>query len=58
MLLAVGHREKGRGLRYPVNETALKHGAGVEKETNDPNEAYARFAELEPVPCPDGFPGR
>ncbi len=56
LLLAVGHREKGRGLRYPVNEVALKHGAGVEKETNDPNEAYERFAKLEPVPCPDEFP--
>ena len=56
LLLAVSHREKGRGLRYPVNEAALKHGAGVERETNDPNEAYARFGELEPVPCPDGFP--
>jgi len=50
-----GHRAKGRGIRYPVNEVALKHGAGVEKETSDPNEAYARFAELEPVPCPDDF---
>jgi uncharacterized cupin superfamily protein len=26
---------------YPVNETALKHGAGVETETSNPEEAYA-----------------
>jgi uncharacterized cupin superfamily protein len=56
LLLAVGARTKGRGLRYPVNEAALRHGAGVEKETPDPNEAYARFAEGKAVPCPDEFP--
>ena len=56
LLLAVGARAKGRGLRYPVNETALSYGARVEKETSDPKEAYARFAELESVPCPDEFP--
>jgi len=56
LLLAVGYREKGRGLRYPVNETALEHGAGVEAETSDPNEAYARYGELKPVRCPDEFP--
>jgi hypothetical protein len=26
---------------YPVDETALKHGAGVEQETTLPEEAYA-----------------
>ena len=56
LILAVGNRVKGRGLRYPVNEVALQHGAGVEQETSDPSEAYARFAELEPVPCPEEFP--
>ena len=57
LVLAVGARRKGRGLRYPVNETALKYGAGVEKETSDPNEAYARFPEDKRIPCPDEFPG-
>jgi len=57
LLLAVGARQKGRGLRYPVNDTALKRGAGVEKETSDPREAYAQFAELKPVSCPKEFPG-
>jgi uncharacterized cupin superfamily protein len=56
LLLAVGARRKGRGLVYPVNEVALRHGAGVETETGDPAEAYARFAESKPVPCPEGFP--
>lgn len=57
LVLAVGARKKGRGLRYPVNETALSHGAGVEKETSDPGEAYARFPEDKPISCPDEFPG-
>ena len=56
LILAVGNRVKGRGLRYPVNEIALKHGAGVKQETSDPAEAYARFGGLKPVPCPDEFP--
>ncbi len=57
LLLAVGNRVKGRGLRYSVNETALKHGASVTQETGDAAEAYARFPELKPIPCPDEFPG-
>ena len=56
VILAVGARAKGRGLRYPVNEVALAHGAGVETETTDPKEAYARFAPSNPVPCPPEFP--
>jgi len=48
LLLAVGARAKGRGLRYPVNDVALKHGAGVEQETNEPSEAYARFGDSNP----------
>lgn len=56
LVLAVGARRKGRGLRYPVNDLALKYGARVEQETSDPSEAYARFADSNPLPCPDEFP--
>jgi uncharacterized cupin superfamily protein len=28
---------------YPVNDLALRHGAGVEQEARDPQRAYARF---------------
>ena len=56
VVVGVGARRKGRGLRYPVNETALKHGAGVEEETSDPSVAYARFAEDKPISCPEEFP--
>ena len=55
LVVGVGTRRKGRGIVFPVNEVALKHGAGVETETSDPNEAYARFAEDKPVPCPPEF---
>jgi hypothetical protein len=49
-------RRKGRGIRDPVNELALKYGAGVEKEMTEPREAHARFAEDKPVACPPEFP--
>ena len=57
VVLAVGGRTEGRGVRYVVNETALRHGAGVEEETSEPSVAYARFAEDRPIPCPEEFPG-
>ena len=45
MVVAVGGRGKP-GLVYPVDETALKHGAGVERETSDGDEAYAGTTEV------------
>ena len=41
-ILAVGSRTGG-GVIYPASELAQRHGAGVEAETRDPGEAYARF---------------
>jgi uncharacterized cupin superfamily protein len=44
VVLAVGARgRRPKGLVYTVSETALKHGAGVKKETSDPSEAYGSF---------------
>jgi uncharacterized cupin superfamily protein len=46
VVLAVGAREHATGRDwgpYTVDEAAIRHGAGVEQETTDPNEAYARF---------------
>jgi uncharacterized cupin superfamily protein len=46
LVLAVGARDRSRGPdwgAYTVDEAALRHGAGVERETTDPSEAYARF---------------
>jgi uncharacterized cupin superfamily protein len=56
LVVAVGARRKGRGIRFPVNETALKYDAGVEEETSEPSVAYARFAEDRPITCPKEFP--
>ncbi len=56
-VLAVGAREHQAGDAwggYPVEEAALRHGAGVERETNDAAEAYARA----PDPRADGMPRR
>jgi hypothetical protein len=44
VLLAVGAREHQGGRDwggYSVDETAARHGASVERETNDAQEAYA-----------------
>jgi uncharacterized cupin superfamily protein len=41
-ILMVGSRADER-VTYPVSELAQKHGAGVEQETGQPAEAYARF---------------
>ncbi len=39
---------------YTVDEAALRHDAGVEEETTDEEQAYARFPELEPTRYRDG----
>jgi uncharacterized cupin superfamily protein len=52
VILSVGARKTARGLVYPVNETAAKHGASVEEETGVPAEAYARFSEPKPTALP------
>lgn len=47
LILAVGARDRTKGPdwgAYTVDEAAVRHGAGVEHETTDPKEAYARFA--------------
>jgi len=50
LVLAVGARDRSTGPdwgAYTVDETAQRHGAGVERETTDPGEAYARFPKSE-----------
>jgi uncharacterized cupin superfamily protein len=46
LVLALGARIHSRGAdwgAYTVDPAALRHGAGVEAETSDQREAYARF---------------
>jgi uncharacterized cupin superfamily protein len=52
VVFAVGARDRSTGPNwggYPVDEAALRHGAGVEPETSDPKQAYARFPAREPT---------
>jgi len=58
LVLAVGARDRSTGPDwggYGVDETALRHGAGVEQETADQAQAYARFPRLEPTRCREGW---
>jgi uncharacterized cupin superfamily protein len=48
LVLAVGSRVGPDVTLYPRDETALKHGAGVEQATPHPREAYARFTRPAP----------
>ena len=58
-LLAVGSRAgesaEGEGVVYPRSELALKHKAGVEKETRNAGEAYAGIPEDVPVGYQPGW---
>jgi uncharacterized cupin superfamily protein len=53
VVVAVGVRDRSVGGPdwggYPVDDAALRHGAGVEQETNEPPEAYARFTRRKPT---------
>jgi uncharacterized cupin superfamily protein len=51
LVLAVGARTGAGGLVYPESEAAQRHGAGVERETSDPKEAYARFSRITETRC-------
>jgi uncharacterized cupin superfamily protein len=58
VVLAAGAREHQGGAGwggYTVDETALRHRAGVEEETTDPAEAYARFPKFQPSPYRQGW---
>jgi uncharacterized cupin superfamily protein len=58
VVLAIGAREHQAGPGwggYPVDETALRHGAGVTEETNEPERAYAPFPNREPTPYREGW---
>jgi uncharacterized cupin superfamily protein len=50
---AVGARKEHEAIVYAVDETALRHDAGVERETSSPKEAYSR-GRWEPGPFREG----
>jgi uncharacterized cupin superfamily protein len=46
VVIAVGardHEDEPDAIRYPVDDTALRHRAGVRQETGDPRAAYAHL---------------
>jgi hypothetical protein len=58
VVVAVGARQEHEGRAwggYPVEEIALRHGVGVERETSDADEAYAPFAPRQPTRYRDGW---
>jgi uncharacterized cupin superfamily protein len=58
VVLAIGARGRSTGPdwgAYTVDAAALRHGAGVEQETTDPEEAYARFPERERTRYREGW---
>jgi uncharacterized cupin superfamily protein len=58
-VLAVGARDRSTSGPdwggYTVDEAALRHGAGVEQETTDPRQAYARFTKRRQTPYSEGW---
>jgi uncharacterized cupin superfamily protein len=56
LIVAVGARPETLEIVYPVDETALRHGAGVETETTSAQEAYARFSRPQPGKYRRGLP--
>ncbi len=58
LVLAAGARDRSTGPDwggYSVDETAIRHGAGVEHETTDGAKAYARFPPREPNRYREGW---
>jgi hypothetical protein len=58
VVIAVGsrqHIESPDWGGYTVDEVALRRGAGVEQETNEPSEAYAPVPKREPTRYRDGW---
>jgi len=58
LVLAVGARDRSTGPDwggYSVHDAAIRHGAGVEQETNDQKQAYARFPKREPTRYREGW---
>ena len=57
VIVAVGAREHQTGDwgAYTVDETARRHGVGVDEETTDARIAYARFPPARPVRYEEGL---
>jgi uncharacterized cupin superfamily protein len=56
VIFMTGARRADGTIVYPRSELALRHGAGVETETNLSSEAYASYPKWQPGP-PDSWDG-
>ena len=57
-VLAIGareHQDTAQWGAYTVDEAALRHGVGVEQETTEAEEAYARVPTREPTRYREGW---
>jgi uncharacterized cupin superfamily protein len=57
-VLAIGARDRGSDADwggYTMDEAARRHGAGVDQETTEPKEAYARLPLREPTRYREGW---
>ena len=53
VVLMIGLRPEQESLHYPVSEVAARYGASAERETSDPDLAYANWPRgFEPVRLP------
>jgi uncharacterized cupin superfamily protein len=48
IVLAVGRRPEDEELLYPKSELAERYGASADRDTSDPQEAYARWERPQP----------
>jgi uncharacterized cupin superfamily protein len=55
VIVAVGARMGRKGLEYVADPLALAHGAGVDEETRDSRQAYARFPAPQRTRYRDGW---
>jgi uncharacterized cupin superfamily protein len=55
LVLAVGSRVGPDGGDYPVDATAIKHGAGRTDEATSPRNEYEKFGQLESSRYPGGL---
>jgi uncharacterized cupin superfamily protein len=58
VVVAVGARDRSTGPNwggYTVDEAARRHNAGVDQETTEPDQAYARFGSANPTRYRDGW---
>jgi uncharacterized cupin superfamily protein len=58
LLVAVGARDRSTGPdwgAYLVDDAALRHGCGVEVQTDDPSVAYARWPAWQSRRCGEGW---